>query len=146
MLTFKYFLRYGTFPVLSLIKLYQQYIGSLTIIVSYCGDKVQLLGFILLLNSNKSKKMSTSNTPTILQSTFLGGAAAVFAVNFTHPIELVKSRVQISNLGVMQTFSDTLKNEGFAAFWKVRIKLAMLLSPPPLSLSINPYTIRYTIS
>jgi len=48
----------------------------------------------------------------------MGGTAAVFAVNFTHPIELVKSRVQVNNLGVMQTISDTMKNEGFAAFWK----------------------------
>ena len=64
--------------------------------------------------------MSTSTTPTILQSTFLGGAAAVFAVNFTHPIELVKSRVQVNNMGVVQTISDTMKNEGIAAFWKVR--------------------------
>jgi len=61
---------------------------------------------------------TSSNTPSILQSTFLGGTAAVFAVNFTHPIELVKSRVQVSNLGVIQTCSDTMKNEGFAAFWK----------------------------
>jgi 2-keto-4-pentenoate hydratase len=64
--------------------------------------------------------MSTSNnTPTLLQSTALGGSAAVFAVNFTHPIELVKSRVQINNMGVMKTISDTMKNEGIAAFWKV---------------------------
>ena len=64
--------------------------------------------------------MSTGTTPTILQSTFLGGSAAVFAVNFTHPIELVKSRVQVNNMGVIQTCTDTLKNEGIAAFWKVR--------------------------
>mmetsp|Transcript_6820 Transcript_6820/g.19722 ORF Transcript_6820/g.19722 Transcript_6820/m.19722 type:complete len:285 (+) Transcript_6820:123-977(+) len=61
---------------------------------------------------------ATNSTPTLLQSTFLGGAAAVFAVNFTHPIELVKSRVQVNNMGIMQTCSDTLKNEGVAAFWK----------------------------
>jgi hypothetical protein len=57
----------------------------------------------------------------------MGGTAAVFAVNFTHPIELVKSRVQVNNLGVVQTISDTMKNEGFAAFWKVRMKELMLL-------------------
>lgn len=57
----------------------------------------------------------------------MGGTAAVFAVNFTHPIELVKSRVQVNNLGVMQTISDTMKNEGFAAFWKVRLKELELL-------------------
>eukprot|EP00535_Pseudo-nitzschia_heimii_P001103 CAMPEP_0197173534 /NCGR_PEP_ID=MMETSP1423-20130617/426_1 /TAXON_ID=476441 /ORGANISM="Pseudo-nitzschia heimii, Strain UNC1101" /LENGTH=284 /DNA_ID=CAMNT_0042622361 /DNA_START=126 /DNA_END=980 /DNA_ORIENTATION=- len=63
--------------------------------------------------------MSTSgSTPSILQSTFLGGSAAVFAVNFTHPIELVKSRVQVNNMGAFQTIADTMKNEGFAAFWK----------------------------
>ncbi len=66
--------------------------------------------------------MSTGTTPTLLQSTVLGGSAAVFAVNFTHPIELVKSRVQVNNLGVIQTCSQTLKNEGMAAFWKVRIE------------------------
>ena len=66
------------------------------------------------------RNMSTGTTPTILQSTFLGGSAAVFAVNFTHPIELVKSRVQVNNMGVIQTCTDTLKNEGIAAFWKVR--------------------------
>jgi hypothetical protein len=70
--------------------------------------------------------MTTYNTPSILQSTFMGGTAAVFAVNFTHPIELVKSRVQVNNLGVMQTISDTMKNEGFAAFWKVRMKESLL--------------------
>ena len=62
---------------------------------------------------------ASNNTPTLLQSTALGGSAAVFAVNFTHPIELVKSRVQINNMGVMKTISDTMKNEGIAAFWKV---------------------------
>lgn len=76
---------------------------------------------------SKKWKMSTGNTPTILQSTFLGGSAAVFAVNFTHPIELVKSRVQVNNMGVIQTCSDTLKNEGFAAFWKVRANLCLLM-------------------
>ena len=79
------------------------------------ADKV-----IEFLKKSKSDKMSTSSTPTILQSTFLGGTAAVFAVNFTHPIELVKSRVQINNLGVIQTISETLKHEGLPAFWKVR--------------------------
>ena len=66
--------------------------------------------------------MSTSNTPSLIQSTILGGSAAVFAVNFTHPIELVKSRFQVNNMGIMQTCSDTMKNEGIAAFWKVRTK------------------------
>jgi len=42
----------------------------------------------------------------------------MFAVNFTHPIELVKTRVQVSNEGIMATCSSTLRNEGVSAFWK----------------------------
>ena len=57
-------------------------------------------------------------TPTLLQSTLLGGSAAVFAVNFTHPIELVKSRVQTSHSGVVATCQSTFQREGIAAFWK----------------------------
>jgi Mitochondrial carrier protein len=56
--------------------------------------------------------------PSLLQSTFFGGTAAIFAVNFTHPIDLVKSRIQVSNYGIIQTCSNTMRNEGFAAFWK----------------------------
>jgi hypothetical protein len=47
-----------------------------------------------------------------------GGSAAVFAVNFTHPIELVKTRMQVSGLGIGETCSSVLKNEGVASFWK----------------------------
>eukprot|EP00577_Skeletonema_sp_RCC1716_P017634 CAMPEP_0113400810 /NCGR_PEP_ID=MMETSP0013_2-20120614/16334_1 /TAXON_ID=2843 ORGANISM="Skeletonema costatum, Strain 1716" /NCGR_SAMPLE_ID=MMETSP0013_2 /ASSEMBLY_ACC=CAM_ASM_000158 /LENGTH=274 /DNA_ID=CAMNT_0000285929 /DNA_START=131 /DNA_END=952 /DNA_ORIENTATION=- /assembly_acc=CAM_ASM_000158 len=62
--------------------------------------------------------MSVSNKPSLLQSTALGGTAAMFAVNFTHPIELVKTRVQVSNEGIIATCSSTMRNEGVAAFWK----------------------------
>jgi hypothetical protein len=62
--------------------------------------------------------MAEMNTPTLMQSTALGGTAAVFAVNFTHPIELVKTRVQVTQNGVIQTCSNTMRNEGVAAFWK----------------------------
>lgn len=63
--------------------------------------------------------MSDKIKPTLLQSTLLGGTAAVFAVNFTHPIELVKTRVQVSHgLGVVHTCSSAFRNEGIAAFWK----------------------------
>lgn len=48
----------------------------------------------------------------------LGGAAASFAVNFTHPIELVKTRMQVSGNGIMVTVSETASKEGIAAFWK----------------------------
>lgn len=42
----------------------------------------------------------------------------MFAVNFTHPIELVKTRVQVSNEGIAATCSSTMRNEGISAFWK----------------------------
>lgn len=35
-----------------------------------------------------------------------------------HPIELVKTRMQVSGLGVGKTCSDLLAKEGFTAFWK----------------------------
>ncbi|KAL7510549.1 hypothetical protein ACHAXN_007426 [Cyclotella atomus] len=60
----------------------------------------------------------SSNKPTLLQSTVLGGTAAMFAVNFTHPIELVKTRVQVSNEGILSTCSSTMRHEGLSAFWK----------------------------
>ena len=60
----------------------------------------------------------SSSKPSLLQSTVLGGTAAVFAVNFTHPIELVKTRVQVSNEGILSTCSSTMRHEGLAAFWK----------------------------
>jgi hypothetical protein len=62
--------------------------------------------------------MAELSKPSLIQSTVLGGTAAMFAVNFTHPIELVKTRVQVSQNGVIQTCSNTMRNEGFAAFWK----------------------------
>mmetsp|Transcript_15009 Transcript_15009/g.28140 ORF Transcript_15009/g.28140 Transcript_15009/m.28140 type:complete len:284 (-) Transcript_15009:444-1295(-) len=55
---------------------------------------------------------------TLLQSMALGGTAAVFAVNFTHPIETVKTRMQVSGLGIGATVSSLYTNEGVAAFWK----------------------------
>ena len=71
--------------------------------------------------STPTQPMSTmprNLKPSLLQSTALGGSAAMFAVNFTHPIELVKTRVQVSQDGLLRTFSSTLRNEGVAAFWK----------------------------
>jgi len=64
------------------------------------------------MSDTKNKK------PSLLQSTALGGGTAIFAVNFTHPIELVKTRVQVSSKGVFETCSLALKEEGFLSFWK----------------------------
>eukprot|EP00429_Kryptoperidinium_foliaceum_P004348 CAMPEP_0176018266 /NCGR_PEP_ID=MMETSP0120_2-20121206/8789_1 /TAXON_ID=160619 /ORGANISM="Kryptoperidinium foliaceum, Strain CCMP 1326" /LENGTH=261 /DNA_ID=CAMNT_0017351311 /DNA_START=97 /DNA_END=879 /DNA_ORIENTATION=- len=62
--------------------------------------------------------MAELSKPTLLMSTFLGGTAAIFAVNFTHPLDLIKTRVQVSQDGIIQTCSNTMRNEGVLAFWK----------------------------
>jgi len=62
--------------------------------------------------------MPEATKPSLLQSMGMGGTAAAFAVNFTHPIETVKTRMQVSGLGVGQTVSDLMAKEGVAAFWK----------------------------
>lgn len=56
--------------------------------------------------------------PTALASIFLGGAAAVATVNFTHPIETVKTRMQVSGAGVSTTLKSTISGEGVMALWK----------------------------
>eukprot|EP00934_Nitzschia_sp_Nitz4_P007782 Nitzschia sp. Nitz4//scaffold71_size96697//87717//88866//NITZ4_004711-RA/size96697-augustus-gene-0.151-mRNA-1//1//CDS//3329557295//7772//frame0 len=54
----------------------------------------------------------------LFESMALGGGAASFAVNFTHPIELVKTRMQVSGGGLGATISETYAKEGITAFWK----------------------------
>jgi len=56
--------------------------------------------------------------PNLFQSMGLGGCSACFAVNFTHPIETVKTRMQVSGLSVGETASSLYVNEGFASFYK----------------------------
>ena len=62
--------------------------------------------------------MADTTKPSLLLSTILGGTAAIFAVNFTHPIDLVKTRVQVSHDGILPICVATMRNEGLAAFWK----------------------------
>ncbi|GKY99155.1 hypothetical protein MPSEU_000871000 [Mayamaea pseudoterrestris] len=61
---------------------------------------------------------TTGNKASLLESMALGGLAASFAVNFTHPIETVKTRMQVSGLGIAATAGGLLRNEGILAFWK----------------------------
>jgi len=51
----------------------------------------------------------------VLASIALGGCAAVFTVNFTHPIELMKTRLQV--YGTVSPLS-MIKQEGILGFWK----------------------------
>ena len=61
---------------------------------------------------------SEPRKPTLIESMACGGLAAAFAVNFTHPIELVKTRMQASGGSVGGTVSAVMKNEGLLSFWK----------------------------
>lgn len=61
--------------------------------------------------------LAPSNVPTGA-SIVLGGAAAVITVNFTHPIELVKTRMQVTGGGIAGTLRPLLANEGVLALWK----------------------------
>ena len=56
--------------------------------------------------------------PALIESIALGGASCVFTVNFTHPIELVKTRMQVSGNGLGATIGSTFAKEGAGAFWK----------------------------
>lgn len=56
--------------------------------------------------------------PTLIESIALGGASCVFTVNFTHPIELVKTRMQVSGNALGATVGSTFAKEGAGAFWK----------------------------
>lgn len=60
----------------------------------------------------------TSNKPTLLQSCALGGTAAILTVNFTHPIETIKTRMQVNSGGCVGIVQSLLRTEGVMALWK----------------------------
>lgn len=62
--------------------------------------------------------MAAPRKPNLFESMACGGTAAAFAVNFTHPIELVKTRMQASGGTIGGTISGVMKNEGITSFWK----------------------------
>jgi len=62
--------------------------------------------------------MSDPRKPNLFESMACGGTAAAFAVNFTHPIELVKTRMQASGGSIGATVSGVMKEGGVASFWK----------------------------
>lgn len=62
--------------------------------------------------------MADKSKPNLLQSIALGGASCVFTVNFTHPIETVKTRMQVSGQGLGTVVTSLVKTEGIPAFWK----------------------------
>lgn len=62
--------------------------------------------------------MSVNRKPTLIESMTCGGMAACFAVNFTHPIETVKTRMQVSGAGIGTTVTETFAEGGIRPFYK----------------------------
>jgi len=63
-----------------------------------------------------------SNSPGLLQQVAMAGSAAVITVTFIHPIDVVKTRIQISSeygaLGMAGTTKKIIGSEGIGALWK----------------------------
>ena len=58
--------------------------------------------------------MKAKGSPGALQSMSIACVTALTAVNFTHPIETVKTRLQVGSFN----FSTMMKEEGFFSLWK----------------------------
>jgi len=72
------------------------------------------------VNFNLSYRMPGDDTvkqpPNPLQSMALAGCTAVIAVNFTHPIETYKTRLQVNGSGY--SLANMIKTEGYGSLYK----------------------------
>lgn len=50
--------------------------------------------------------------------TVLGRTSDMLAVNFTHPNELIKTHVQVSNEGILSTRTSKTHHKSLSVFWK----------------------------
>lgn len=76
------------------------------------------------------------------EEVFCAGAAAVTAVTFIHPIDVVKTRLQISTVpgaSIGNTVSSIYRSEGVGSFWK-GIRAAWLRESSYTSLRLGLYT------
>ena len=64
------------------------------------------------------RPVQTGVTPGIGASLLVSAAASIISVNFIHPIELVKTRVQVAGLPLLTTIGDLLRTEGYTALYK----------------------------
>jgi len=75
-----------------------------------------------MLTNNKQSLLATAPAPSLLQQVGMAGTAAVITVSFIHPIDVIKTRIQISAeygaLGMSGTTKRIVANEGFLALWK----------------------------
>lgn len=73
---------------------------------------------------NQKKYLATSAAapPSLLTQVGMAGTAAVITVSFIHPIDVVKTRIQVSseysNLGMGGTVGKIASDEGVVALWK----------------------------
>merc|ERR1719512_370864 len=60
--------------------------------------------------------------PSLLTQVGMAGTAAVITVSFIHPIDVVKTRIQVSSefasLGMGGTVKKVMSDEGVIALWK----------------------------
>lgn len=78
-----------------------------------------------MMNAYQPKPIATAAagpSPGLLTQVGMAGSAAVITVSFIHPIDVVKTRIQISteygSLGMGGTVSKVVGEEGFFALWK----------------------------
>lgn len=66
--------------------------------------------------------MASDAPPSLLKQVGMAGTAAVITVTFIHPIDVIKTRIQISPeynaLGMVGTAKRIVGNEGTSALWK----------------------------
>eukprot|EP00541_Cyclophora_tenuis_P001537 CAMPEP_0116572164 /NCGR_PEP_ID=MMETSP0397-20121206/18014_1 /TAXON_ID=216820 /ORGANISM="Cyclophora tenuis, Strain ECT3854" /LENGTH=299 /DNA_ID=CAMNT_0004100443 /DNA_START=42 /DNA_END=941 /DNA_ORIENTATION=- len=73
-------------------------------------------------SANSQLMATAAKPPGLLQQVGMAGSAAVITVSFIHPIDVIKTRIQISaeygKLGMFGTASRVVGNEGVLALWK----------------------------
>ncbi|KAL7561146.1 hypothetical protein ACA910_011969 [Epithemia clementina (nom. ined.)] len=75
-----------------------------------------------ILATNAVVAASSIVRPSLMSQVGMAGTAAVITVTFIHPIDVVKTRIQVSNnygkLGMVGTAVKVTSDEGFLALWK----------------------------
>jgi len=75
-----------------------------------------------VMNRNMPLATSAVAPPSLLTQVGMAGTAAVITVSFIHPIDVVKTRIQVSNefasLGMGGTVKKVMSDEGVIALWK----------------------------
>jgi len=75
-----------------------------------------------VMNQKKLLATSPPAPPSLLTQVGMAGTAAVITVSFIHPIDVVKTRIQVSSefasLGMGGTVKKVMSDEGVIALWK----------------------------